>query len=51
MEYDKRVLVICSICVLLGIIFLLIGIITSEIEISKNQARGIYDNCYNEKGK
>lgn len=50
-EYDENILKICSICVILATIFLLIGIVTSEIEISKNKAREIYDNSYNEKGR
>ena len=50
-EYDGNILKICSICVILATIFLLIGIVTSEIEISKNKVRKIYDNSYSEKGK
>ena len=50
-EYDENILKICSICVIFATIFLLIGIITSEIEIGKNEVRGIYDNSYSEKGK
>ncbi len=43
MEYDKKILVIMSICVMLGTLFLIFGIITSEIEIRKET----YDNINN----
>lgn len=46
MEYDNRAMIIAGICVVVGTILMLIGIITSEIEITKNQTEEIYDNSY-----
>jgi hypothetical protein len=45
-EYDNRAMIIAGICVVVGTILMLIGIITSEIEITKNQTEEIYDNSY-----
>ena len=47
MYYDKKALVIAGICVVAGTILMLIGIITSEIEIRRNQYEEIYDNTNN----
>lgn len=47
MEYDRKELIIAGICIIIGVIFMLLGIITSEIEINKNQSKGIYDNINN----
>lgn len=44
MEYDDRALIIMGICVAIGTIMLLIGIISSEVEIVRNQHKEIYDN-------
>lgn len=46
MNYDNRAMIIAGICVVAGTILMLIGIITSEIEITKNQTEEIYDNSY-----
>ena len=47
MNYDKRVLIIMSICVAIGFICLVFGIITSEIEIRKNQIEVFYGTFNN----
>lgn len=47
MNYDNRAMIIAGICVVVGTILMLIGIITSEIEITKNQAKEIYDKSNN----
>ena len=47
MEYDNRVLIIMGLCVAIGTIMLLIGIISSEVEIVRNQHKEIYDNINN----
>lgn len=44
MEYDRRALIIAGICIVIGTILMLIGVITSEIEININQSEEIYDN-------
>jgi len=43
MKYDERSLLICCICVIIGFILLLFGIITSEIEINKTKGE-LYGN-------
>ena len=47
MEYDRKTLIIAGICIIIGVVFMLLGIITSEIEIRKNQSEEIYDNINN----
>lgn len=47
MDYDNRAMIIAGICVIVGTILMLIGIITSEIEIRKNEAKEIYDKFDN----
>lgn len=47
MEYDDKTIFVISICIIFGTILLLIGIITSEIEITKNETKEIYDNFNN----
>lgn len=44
MEYDRRALIIAGICIAIGTILMLIGIVTSEIDIIRNQSEEIYDN-------
>ena len=47
MEYDSKAIFVISVCIIFGTILLLIGIITSEIEITKNETKEIYDNFNN----
>lgn len=47
MNYDNRAMIIAGICVVVGTILMLIGIITSEIEIIKNKEKEIYDKSNN----
>ncbi len=44
MKYDLRSIVIVCLCIFLGIIFIILGVITKEIEISKENNMVIYDN-------
>lgn len=47
MYIDRRSLLIMFICVIIGTILLITGIIVSEIEIRKNEQMEIYDNFDN----
>lgn len=47
MEYDNRAMIIAGICVVLGTILSLIGIITSEIQIQRYEYEEIYGNTNN----
>jgi len=47
MEYDKRAIIIISLCVIIGTILLVSGIILSEIEIRRGKQMEIYDNINN----
>lgn len=47
MNYDNIAMIIAGICVVVGTILMLIGIITSEIEITKNKEKEIYDKSNN----
>ena len=43
MEYDEKWLVVISILTILGVVLILAGIITSEIEINKYKYGELYD--------
>lgn len=47
MEYDEKALTLCALCIIFGCIFLIIGVITSEIEINKYKCEELYgeSNC------
>lgn len=47
MYIDRRSLLIISICVIIGTILLITGIVLSEIEITRNQKTEIYDYINN----
>jgi len=47
MYIDRRALLIISICVIIGTILLITGIVLSEIEITRNQKMEIYDYINN----
>lgn len=47
MEIDRRTLIISIICIALGIILIVAGVITKEIEISKQNCGEIYDKSDN----
>ena len=51
MEINNNSLKIIAICIILGTILLMIGIISGEIEIKKGEELGIYDKNNYQKRK
>jgi len=44
MKYNERLLFIIVLCIVFGIILIVLGVISQEITISKNQCEGCYGN-------